>query len=325
MKNVKYFAVAMLFAVLAVSPVFAEDGCDISVQFLSEPHALMLDYQSDGIITTVKTDLLETRETFIHILVSALETRLFGNELPSVATSHFVDDIDTSSFEEDIRKAEEIGIISTSKTSFRPKDQLSRAEALTFTVRAYEFYFGNEIPFSSAADAFLDVDAANWSWFYETAQKGSAIELTTGYPNADKTGKCFAPANKVPRHEGIFFVEKLIVLLKEIPVDDEDDSSSVHCVIQNPQYLCLNYWEEYSSGTLTKTTPEGSKYFPTDYYFPVDGGATVKHTFKLYNSEPNGAVAHKLAIADKDKDTIVVVSQPTFSVPYTESQNAVIE
>jgi len=104
------------------------------------------------------------------------------------------------------------------------------------------------------------------------------------------------------------------------------DNSSVNCAIQSPQYLCLNYWEEYSSDTLTKATPEGSKYFPDDYYFPVKGGSTVKHTFKLYNStKSDGAVAHKLAIADKDKDKIVVASQPAFSVAYKESQNAVIE
>ena len=54
-----------------------------------------------------------------------------------------------------------------------------------------------------------------------------------------------------------------------------------NCFIPSPQYLCLNYWAEYSSGENSESTPAGSKYFADDYYFPVEGGATIKHRLDL--------------------------------------------
>ena len=104
------------------------------------------------------------------------------------------------------------------------------------------------------------------------------------------------------------------------------ESFAKDCFINQPQYLCLNYWAEYSSGGTSEATPVGSKYFPTDYYFQVEGGATVKHTFKFYNSgKSDGAADHKLSIAPKDQSLVSIVSQPTFDVPYLESKNAIIE
>jgi hypothetical protein len=97
------------------------------------------------------------------------------------------------------------------------------------------------------------------------------------------------------------------------------------CSISSPQYLCLNYWAEYSSDGNSESTPVGSQYFPASYYFPVKGGATVKHTFKLYNStEPNGAFNHKLTLASQPNG-VNIVSQPLFSIHYQKSEYASIE
>ncbi|HDN26054.1 MAG TPA: hypothetical protein ENG03_02955 [Thioploca sp.] len=92
------------------------------------------------------------------------------------------------------------------------------------------------------------------------------------------------------------------------------------CYIAPPYYLCWEYWEEYSADGITKTTPDSS------YYFPVEGGATVKHTFLLYNStKPDGAYGHKLTVAPDDLGVVSVVSQPAFDVPYQQTEYAVIE
>jgi hypothetical protein len=92
------------------------------------------------------------------------------------------------------------------------------------------------------------------------------------------------------------------------------------CKIELPQYLCWEYWEEYSAEGITKTNPAESD------YFPIKGGATVKHTFLLYNStNPDGAYNHKLMVAPNNLDIVSVVSQPAFDVPYQETEYAVIE
>ncbi len=92
------------------------------------------------------------------------------------------------------------------------------------------------------------------------------------------------------------------------------------CYIAPPQYLCWEYWEEYSAEGITETNPEES------YYFPVEGGATVKHTFLLKNStNPDGAYSQRLTVAPNEQDIVSVVSQPAFDVPSQETEYAVIE
>ncbi|HEW97329.1 MAG: hypothetical protein DRR16_06330 [Candidatus Parabeggiatoa sp. nov. 3] len=182
--------------------------------YLATPTKTMLDYQADSIIRAdIGPYYIEKRSTFIAILVRALEKRA-GKTLSPVANSHF-SDVSDSSVKEEILKAEALGIIDTSNSTFRPTDPISRIEALTFMVRTYEKLTGHEIS-PQATQAFVDVsDSGDASWMYSFAQKGFTASLTSGYPTDGQ--RYFKPTKQTPRMEGVAFVEKLIRRLYDAP------------------------------------------------------------------------------------------------------------
>lgn len=178
------------------------------------------DYVAQGIIkSSVTRDSVESRGTFVAILIRALEQRA-GKTIAPVAVSSFTD-ISDSLVNLEIRKAEALGILSPNAT-FRPNDPITRIESLAFTVRTYEKYKTAITP--KSAPSFIDLPLVTTDWQYGFMQKGFYQNLTMGYSltsvfcndaakNYSKPIKCFKPAQSTIRVESVYFVEQLIAQL----------------------------------------------------------------------------------------------------------------
>jgi len=86
------------------------------------------------------------------------------------------------------------------------------------------------------------------------------------------------------------------------------------------QYLCYGDWEEYSSKGNTQSNTASS------YYYPAEGGATIKHTLALYQySKPEIKEGHYLKVDSSYANRVKVISTPTFYPIYHGYIQATIE
>jgi murein DD-endopeptidase MepM/ murein hydrolase activator NlpD len=196
---------------------------------------LMSEYINTGIIHAEQPDdsddgrrvynqyYIDSRASFIRILIQSLE-QLAGKVIPTDNPMPFVDVNNGDWFYEDVLKAWNLGIIAyPTDQLFNPGRPINRIEALAFTTRTQEHYIG-DIPVRVTSPAFADITDPD-DWKYETAQKGYASGLTTGY--LTEQGRFFFPARWVIRSESVAFVEKLIAQMVDGRIGDVNGDGCV--------------------------------------------------------------------------------------------------
>ena len=361
MKNVKYFALAILFAVLAVPPVFA--GYSLDKSSTTDGDSLWQDdvgpvlkmtasvngaevtftvSKPDGGCFTSSGNMTLRSETHEGTILDGVQ--IYADIMCSRDIVHYVGNYSSSSFPKDFYFNYETpeggwAWVGPIVVSYEP-DENENLTSLQLTLSPSKLtvpaiYNGGNPDITLSATGsncnFSLTQREKWMMIEGSSCNGRVFFTKGGVSDGTYQGEvevCDDSACDTQKFTVIVGLADELVADKEPIVEEEQLStadSSENCFIELPRYLCLNYRAEYSSGGKTKSTPSGSKYFPDDYYFPVEGGATVKHTFKLYNStELNGASDHKLSLAFQP-DSVSVVSQPTFSVPYKKSEYAYIE
>lgn len=196
---------------------------DLMAEYIYEGiiHGQQADDSDDGVRVYNKY-YIDSRASFIRILIQALET-LAGKSLSTedADSMPFVDVREGDWYHDDVLKAWNLGIIEYPLDGrFNPERPINRIEALSFTTRVFENYLG-EIVVNVATPAFTDVTEPD-DWKYPVAQKGYAVQLSSGYPTPD--GRAFKPAQWVIRSESVAFVDKLIAHLNSgIPGDVNHD------------------------------------------------------------------------------------------------------
>jgi Peptidase family M23 len=190
---------------------FVSENAPSSVS--SDVSALMKTYQTAGIVNKALNQYyVEKRGQFIAILIRAIEARAHKT-LASAANLPYTDVPANSGIRPSLLKACELKILAAcagvAQTKFNPDSPISRQEALTLTVRAYEALKLPIVFDATKANTFVDVPETNA--FNQTAVKGFQATLTSGV--MDGTYRYFYPARWVQRGEAVSFVEKLIIQL----------------------------------------------------------------------------------------------------------------
>jgi len=165
------------------------------------------DYQKYGLIRPdISYCHIDNRYEFIAILTRALEHQSLGNkgELDDSNQSGFNDTAEIEKHGREVYKADNLGIISPNAT-FDSEREITRIEALAFSVRTYEHYCG-EITLNKQ---FADNGSG---WEKDIMDKGYGQNLTSGY-EIDGL-RYFKPNIDVPRVDSVAFVNKLIQQLE---------------------------------------------------------------------------------------------------------------
>ncbi|RKZ36113.1 MAG: hypothetical protein DRQ49_18435, partial [Gammaproteobacteria bacterium] len=178
----------------------------------------------------------EQKDTFVYILFGALEKWAdeWIKEKLTPANDIYFTDIER--FHDAIKKAVNLDIITKMNDRlFHPIQEISRVEALSITVRAYENICNRTIShnaspgFNEAKFAPSLTEPDDWMDVY--MNKGYNQGLTSGYDNKSR----FDPLYQVPRHESVAFVEKLIKKLESCSpiVVEESPEMKVYCDVQD--------------------------------------------------------------------------------------------
>ncbi|HEW97387.1 MAG: hypothetical protein DRR16_11600 [Candidatus Parabeggiatoa sp. nov. 3] len=163
----------------------------------------------------VKDRLSSTTGEQAHTFFGALDEwapQWLKERLSSTSGNLYFTDI--SRFKDQIKTLVDLGMLTPNPDQlFRPNQRISRLEALSMTVKAYETFCDQTLAGDKASPGFNEVHKSpadpnvpkSKSW-RKVLNKGYNAGLTTGYQNKTQ----FAPLYEVPRHETVGFIDKLI-------------------------------------------------------------------------------------------------------------------
>jgi len=181
--------------------------------------------------------LIDTRYNFIAILIRALEHSSLGNKGILGYSSIPFTDLNEPAWLQgttEIHKAYQLGIVSDQANNlFSPNRDITRIEALAFTVRTYENYCGN---IDANTSPFVDRDETP-SFMQEYIDKGFAQGLTSGY--AVDGERYFKPNKTVTRYESVAFVDKLIRTLESCSILPQEQISVPNPVTNEDKSVLL--------------------------------------------------------------------------------------
>ena len=168
----------------------------------------------------------ETATIFARIFADYNEDNLISTN------TDFNDVTDTDWFAKYISRLENEDIIFGYNGSFRPNDDITRAEFAVMCVRFFENRSGSVI--IPVDIAFTDFESNHWA--YDTIKKACSNEYVTGYP--DGTLK---PDNTITRAEAVTIVNRM---LERIP-DREYIDKNLHKLIDFIDVRDNTYWAYY--------------------------------------------------------------------------------
>jgi len=165
----------------------------------------------------IKDRLSSTKTKEAHTFFGALDEwapQWLKERLSSTSGNLYFTDI--SRFKDQINTLVDLGMLTPNPDQlFRPNQRISRLEALSMTVKAYETFCDQTLQGDKASPGFNEVHKSpadpnvpkskSKSW-KKVLNKGYNAGLTTGYQNKTQ----FAPLYEVPRHETVGFIDKLI-------------------------------------------------------------------------------------------------------------------
>ncbi len=180
----------------------------------------------------VKDRLSSTTGEQAHTFFGALDEwapQWLKERLSSTSGNLYFTDI--SRFKDQIKTLVDLGMLTPNPDQlFRPNQRISRLEALSMTVKAYETLCDQTLAGDKASPGFNEVykypsdpnvpKSKSWR---KILNKGYNAGLTTGYQNKTQ----FAPLYEVPRHETVGFIDKLITQINSDSCSPAQPQSSL--------------------------------------------------------------------------------------------------
>lgn len=168
----------------------------------------------------------ETATIFARIFADYNEDNLISTD------TEFNDVVDADWFAKYISRCEDENIIFGYNGSFRPNDDITRAEFAAICVRFFEKRSKSTI--KPAYISFKDFESSHWA--YDTIKKAYANGYVTGYPDGTLRAD-----NTITRAEAVTIVNRM---LERIP-DKEYIDNNLHKLIDFVDVRDNTYWAYY--------------------------------------------------------------------------------